>query len=80
MAANGVDKEKFSALWHSPEIQAQVDAAKKALDAYHVKGVPSFVVDGKYLTSAKMAGGTREMMGVVEYLVDKAGAERKKPQ
>ncbi len=80
VAANGVDKEKFSALWHSPEIQAQVDAAKKALDAYHVKGVPSFVVDGKYLTSAKMAGGTREMMGVVEYLVDKAGAERKKPQ
>jgi thiol:disulfide interchange protein DsbA len=80
VAANGVDKEKFTALWHSPEIQAQVEAAKKALDTYHVKGVPTFVVDGKYLTSAKMAGGTREMMGVVEYLVEKAGAERKKPQ
>ncbi len=78
VAANGVDRDKFAALWHSPEIQARLDSAKKALDLYDVKGVPSFVVDGKYLTSAAMAGGTKEMMRVVEYLVERAGAERKK--
>jgi thiol:disulfide interchange protein DsbA len=78
VAANGVDPKRFSELWHSAEIEAQVDAAKKALDTYDVKGVPTFVVDGKYLTSARMAGSTREMMGVVDYLVDRAAAERKK--
>src|SRR4051812_26507159 len=78
VAANGVDGAKFSELWKSPEITAQVDAAKKALDTYHVKGVPSFVIDGKYITSAKMAGGTKEMVRVVEYLVERAASERKK--
>ncbi|MBV8030031.1 MAG: thiol:disulfide interchange protein DsbA/DsbL [Betaproteobacteria bacterium] len=78
VASNGVDKDKFTTLWHSPEIEAQVASAKKALDTYQVKGVPSFVVDGKYITSAKMAGSTREMVRVVEYLVGRAAAERKK--
>ncbi len=78
VAGNGVDEKRFSELWHSAEIAAQVDTAKKALATYDVKGVPTFVVDGKYLTSARMAGGTREMMRVVDYLVDRAASERKK--
>ncbi len=78
VTANGVDRARFTELWKSDEIKAQIDVAKKALDTYQVKGVPSFVVDGKYLTSASMAGGVREMMQVVEHLVGRAAAERKK--
>ena len=78
VASNGVDEKRFTELWHSSEIQAQVDAAKKALETYDVKGVPTFVVDGKYLTSARLAGGTKEMMRVVDYLVGRAASERKK--
>lgn len=78
VSGNGVDGARFKELWHSPEIKAQVDSAKKALETYEVKGVPSFVVDGKYLTSARMAGGVREMMRVVDFLVERAGLERKK--
>ena len=78
VAGNGVDRGRFTELWKSDEIKLQIDAAKKALDSYQVKGVPGFVVDGKYLTSAKMAGGVREMMRVVEQLVERAAAERKK--
>jgi len=78
VSSNGVDAKRFTELWHSPEVAAQLDSAKKALDTYDVKGVPTFVVDGKYLTSARMAGGTKEMMRVVDYLVERAAAERKK--
>jgi thiol:disulfide interchange protein DsbA len=78
VASNGVDEKRFTELWHSAEVQAQVDAAKKALATYDVKGVPTFVIDGKYLTSARLAGGTKEMMRVVEYLVGRAASERKK--
>ena len=78
VAANGVDKDRFVQLWHSAEIQAKVASAKQALVDYHVKGVPSFVVDGKYITSARMAGGTKEMMAVVDYLVERAARERPK--
>src|SRR6266850_19582 len=78
VAGNGVDRARFAELWKSDGVKAQIDSAKKALDTYNVKGVPSFVVDGKYVTSAKMAGGVREMMRVVDYLAARAAAERKK--
>lgn len=78
VGGNGVDATRFTEIWHSDEVKAQVAAAKKALDTYDVKGVPTFVIDGKYLTSARIAGGVREMMRVVEYLVERAAAERRK--
>lgn len=78
VSSNGVDAKRFTELWHSPEVAAKLDSAKKALDTYDVKGVPTFVIDGKYLTSARLAGGTKEMMRVVDYLVERAAAERKK--
>jgi protein dithiol oxidoreductase (disulfide-forming) len=78
VAANGVDRRRFSELWHSAEIRNRVDAAKKSLETYDVKGVPSFVVDGRYITSARMAGGVPQMMSVVDYLVDRAASERGK--
>jgi thiol:disulfide interchange protein DsbA len=78
VAANGVDRARFEALWKSEAVTAQLAAAQKTVAAYHVTGVPSLVVDGKYLTSAKMAGGTREMVGVLDFLVQRAGAQRRK--
>jgi len=78
VATNGVDAKRFTELWHSEGVKAQVEAAKKALDTYGVKGVPTFIIDGKYMTSARLAGSVPHMMQTVEYLVGRAGAERKK--
>jgi thiol:disulfide interchange protein DsbA len=78
VAGNGVDRARFTELWHSEQIKAQAEAAKKALDTYGVKGVPTFVVDGKYLTSARLAGSVPHMMEAMEYLVERAANERKK--
>src|SRR3954462_11315706 len=78
VSSNGVDATRFAELWHSDQVTAQVDAAKKTLDTYGVKGVPTFVVDGKYLTSARLAGSVPRMLETVQYLVERAGSERKK--
>ena len=75
---NGVDHDRFVELWHSDRIAAQVAAAKAALATYDVKAVPSFVIDGKYLTTSRMTGNVKSMMDVVDYLVERAAAERKK--
>jgi thiol:disulfide interchange protein DsbA len=75
---NGLDKEKFVRIYHSPEIQAKLDAAREMTQNYEIKGVPSIVVDGKFVTSARMAGGTRELMQVVDQLVELARKERGK--
>jgi thiol:disulfide interchange protein DsbA len=78
IAANGGDGAKFRATWSSAEIKSKVDAAQGMLDTYQVRGVPSLVIDGKYITSARMAGGVVQMMVVVEQLVARARAERGK--
>ena len=78
VAANGVERERFTELWHSDQVKAQVEAAKKALETYGVKGVPTFVIDGKYMTSARLSGGVQRMMQTVQYLVERAALERKK--
>ncbi len=78
VSANGVDGARFTELWHSEQVNAQVDAAKKSLETYGVKGVPTFVVDGKYLTSARLAGSVPRMIETVQYLVERAAGERKK--
>jgi thiol:disulfide interchange protein DsbA len=78
VASNGVERQRFIELWHSEQVKVQVEAAKKALEAYGVKGVPTFVVDGKYMTSARLTGSVQRMMQTVEYLVERAASERRK--
>lgn len=78
VSSNGVDGARFRQVWNSPETRAKMDRAKQMLISYEVTGVPAFVVDGKYLTSARMAGGVRQMVEVVDFLVNRARNERPK--
>ncbi len=76
LASNGIDAARFKQALDSPEVSARVAAAQKMLDTYNVRGVPTFVVDGRYVTSARLSGGVKEMMDVVEYLVGRAREDR----
>ena len=76
VANNGLDKQKFIDTYRSPEIQAKIALARDMTQNYEIKGVPSIVIDGKFVTSARMAGGTDELMRVVEQLVGMARKER----
>jgi thiol:disulfide interchange protein DsbA len=75
---NGIDKDKFISTYNSPEIQTKLAAARQMTRSYEIKGVPSIVVDGTFVTSARMAGGTRELMLVLGQLVEMARRERAK--
>jgi thiol:disulfide interchange protein DsbA len=75
---NGIDKQKFLTTYRSPAIQAKVAEAREMVQAYDIKGVPSIVIDGKFLTSARMAGGIRELVQVLDQLVELARKERGK--
>ena len=78
VAHNGLDKQKFIDTYRSPEIQAKLVAARGMTRSYDIKGVPSIVVDGKFVTSASMAGGTNELMQVADQLIEIARKERAK--
>jgi thiol:disulfide interchange protein DsbA len=75
---NGLDKQKFIDTYRSPDIQSKLDRAREMTKNYEIRGVPSIVVDGKFLTSARMTGGTGELMRMVDQLVDLARKERGK--
>ena len=75
---NGLDKEEFVRIYHSPEIRAKLATAREMTQNYDIKGVPSIVIDGKFVTSARMAGSTRALMQVVDQLVELARKERGK--
>jgi len=76
VAANGIDAGRFKEIWHSLDTRQKVEFARRALGIYEVRGVPTFVVDGRYLTSARMAGGVKEAMAVLDHLVERARKER----
>jgi thiol:disulfide interchange protein DsbA len=73
---NGIDRQRFLGTYGSPEVAAKVTLARELLKAYDVRGVPTFIVDGKFLTSARLAGGTQQVVQVVDQLVRFAREER----
>jgi len=76
VARNGVDRQKFVATYGSDEVAAKVAQARELLKSYDVRGVPTFIVDGKFLTSARLAGGTQQVIPVLDHLVKLAREER----
>ena len=78
LASNGVDAARFKQAYDSHEVTLRVDEARKMLGTYGVQGVPTMVVDGRFVTSASRAGGVPQMMEVLEFLVARARDERSK--
>ncbi len=68
---NGVDREKLMAEYNSFAVDGMVRKAKKKIKAYQIQGVPSVVVNGKYLTSGSMAGSYDNMIKITNYLIAK---------
>ena len=68
---NGVDRKAFLAEYDSFAVDSMVRKAKKKIKAYQIQGVPSVVVNGKYLTSGSMAGSYDNMLKITNYLIAK---------
>ena len=71
LVSNGVDKAAFEKEYNSFTTDGMVRKAKKKMKAYRIQGVPSMVINGKYLTSGSMAGSYDNMVKITNYLVEK---------
>jgi len=56
LAKQGLDKAKFLEVYNSFSVQSKSMQAVKLSEAYHIDGVPSIGVGGRFLTSPSMAG------------------------
>lgn len=70
MARNGVDDEKFAAMFESFSIINKVTQVARAMDAYKIDQVPVIAVNGEYLTSPGRAGGHRQALQVASQLIE----------
>ncbi|VAX14301.1 Periplasmic thiol:disulfide interchange protein DsbA [hydrothermal vent metagenome] len=71
----GVSKKDFNSVFNSFGVDAKVRRAKELSREYGISGVPSLVVNGKYLTDGPMAGGRKGMIDVLNYLIKKESAK-----
>src|SRR5262249_42298799 len=69
VASLGVDGAKFGEMLKSFSV---VGKARQLADGYHIDGVPTIGVQGRYTTSPSMTGGTDRTFLVVDYLIGQA--------
>ena len=75
-AKNSIDGAKFMASYRSAEVQLKVDLARKMTLDYEVQAMPSFVVDGRYITSSSMTSNVPKVLSVVDSLIRLARKNR----
>ena len=71
VAAQGVDRNAFLATYRSFAVVSKVRAAKQLAEAYRIDGVPTIVMQGKYVTSPSIAGTKAKAIAVMDYLEEK---------
>ena len=78
MAKQGVDRKKFEAIYNSFSTQSKATQGARLASAYAITGVPAFIIDGKYTTTVGMTGSEKRLYEVLDQLIVKARAERRK--
>lgn len=73
---HGVSAEDFNKAFDSFGVTSQVKQADARQRGYGIRGTPEMFVQGKYRITTGMAGGQREMLKVVDYLVAKEHKQR----
>jgi thiol:disulfide interchange protein DsbA len=76
VAKQGVDSQKFSAMYASFSVMSKTQRAKQLTRAFAISGVPSVAVEGKYLTSPAQANGNEQLLPVLDDLINKVRQER----
>ena len=69
----GVDEQTFKSTFGSFAVHTKVQRADELTRRYRITGTPTVVVNGKYVTSASMAGGYEQLMDLIDRL---AASER----
>jgi len=72
VAANGVDRAKFAEAWKSFGVNTKLNRGKQLSNAYKIDGVPAIGIQGRYYTSATLAGTHERALAVTNYLIDRA--------
>lgn len=76
VAKQGIDRKKFESIYKSFSTQSRSTQGGRLASSYAIRGVPAFVIDGKYSTSMSMTGSEARLFEVLDQLIVKAREER----
>jgi thiol:disulfide interchange protein DsbA len=77
-AAQGIDRNTFLATYRSFAVTSKARAARQLADSYRIDGVPTIVMQGKYVTSPSIAGTKAKAIGVMDFLEEKIRKDKYK--
>jgi protein dithiol oxidoreductase (disulfide-forming) len=72
---SGLDHKKVEDTYRSFSVTTKISRAYQVFQSSGATGVPTFIVQGRYLTSGTLAGGPDEALKVTDYLIEKARME-----
>ena len=72
VAAHGVDGAKFTEAFRSFAVNTKISRGKQLSNAYKIDSVPSMGVNGRYYTSASLAGSPEKAIAVTDFLIQRA--------
>lgn len=75
---NKLDPKQLLSIYHSFSVAAKAKQANKIVDDYKIDGVPTVLINGKYVTSSQMVGGRDEVLKVMTHLVEISKNSKKK--
>ena len=79
-AAYGVTAKQFTDAFTAPGMEAKLKRVMALTPRYEVAGTPTLIIDGKYSFDVTSAGGIDKVAALLNFLIEKAAAERSAPQ
>jgi thiol:disulfide interchange protein DsbA len=78
VASQGIDRNTFLATYRSFAVVSKARAARQMADAYRIDGVPTIVMQGRYVTSPSIAGTKAKAIAVMDHLEQKIRKDKYK--
>jgi protein dithiol oxidoreductase (disulfide-forming) len=75
MTKHGVDGAKFLEIYNSFSVQTKARQATQLAQGYKLDGVPAIGIQGRYFTSASLAGSHERALVVTDYLIQQVRAK-----
>ena len=76
--SQGLDRNTFLATYRSFAVVSKARVAKQLTEAYRIDGVPTIVMQGRYVTSPSIAGTKAKAIAVMDYLEEKIRKDKYK--
>ena len=69
MEKQGIDRKKFGGAYDSFSMSGKIQRSNQRAQAYGISGVPSLVIDGRYMISTTQSGNYENMLKIADELV-----------